>query len=357
MINRFDIIGHDGPRPDAERIVYCDGAGGSIFRPETDLELSHWRPNRTPREYRAGTSTEICFFFLDDPIAADWSVAVNNHLDVDGLLSVYALIYSEHALANRQAIIEAAEMGDFWSWGEPPAQRLFQGLTRLMNEARAKRKDTKAIYEDAFEHVPALLARSHADSTAIEESLAPLRLGVELVETGRIERTLVSPRFAQYVIPAAVAKEFERSAAYTPEFNEIISQKALLWPQVRARWDRERMCLVSTESSGGWLQELWFPGYLWADTEGRWNVPGLSYGDLMESYRLDNPRLFAALENLSAEESQTGVWAHGGEASPLARVIQDRFPLAARFANESGEPAESSASPARVADCLAPTFA
>jgi hypothetical protein len=61
MINRFEIIGHDSPRPDAERILFCDGTDERIFRPETDLELSHWRPNRTPKEYRAGTSTEICF--------------------------------------------------------------------------------------------------------------------------------------------------------------------------------------------------------------------------------------------------------------------------------------------------------
>jgi hypothetical protein len=67
MIDRFEIIDHVSPRPEAERILFCDGTGGKLFRAEADLELSHWRPNRTPADYRAGTSTEICFRFLDDP--------------------------------------------------------------------------------------------------------------------------------------------------------------------------------------------------------------------------------------------------------------------------------------------------
>src|SRR5690606_23756920 len=123
-----------------------------IYRPETDVELSHWRPNRTPAEYRAGTSTEICFRFLDDPKPGAWTAAITNHVDVDGILSVYALVHSDHALQHRQTIIEAAEMGDFWGWGEPPAQRLFQGLTSLMQQGG----DATEIYEEAFRRIPSL---------------------------------------------------------------------------------------------------------------------------------------------------------------------------------------------------------
>src|ERR1700687_3657931 len=114
MIERFEIVGSTSARPEADQIIFCDGTGGSLFRGESDLELSHWRPNRTPAEYRAGTSTEICFRFLDDPRPGLWTVAVNNHVDVDGILSVYVLVHSDHAQAHRQTIIDAAEMGDFW---------------------------------------------------------------------------------------------------------------------------------------------------------------------------------------------------------------------------------------------------
>jgi hypothetical protein len=97
MIDRFEILEHEASRPDADHIIFCDGTGGSLFRESSDLELSHWRPNHTPAAYRAGTSTEICFRFLERPLPGPWTVAVNNHVDVDGILSVYALVASEHA--------------------------------------------------------------------------------------------------------------------------------------------------------------------------------------------------------------------------------------------------------------------
>ncbi len=65
MIERFEIIDHESPRPDADRIIFCDGTGGAIFRSETDLELESLAgPITPPARYRAGTSTEICFRFL-----------------------------------------------------------------------------------------------------------------------------------------------------------------------------------------------------------------------------------------------------------------------------------------------------
>jgi hypothetical protein len=52
MIDRFLILEHAAPRPDAERVIFCDGSGGDVFREGSDLDLSHWRPNRTPARYR-----------------------------------------------------------------------------------------------------------------------------------------------------------------------------------------------------------------------------------------------------------------------------------------------------------------
>jgi hypothetical protein len=79
-------------------------------------------------------------------------VVVNNHVDVDGILSVYVLLQCDHALANRQTLIEAAEMVDFWGWGEPPARRLFQGLTHRM-----RREDNpQTTYAQAFRRIPGI---------------------------------------------------------------------------------------------------------------------------------------------------------------------------------------------------------
>lgn len=351
MIDRFEIIDHGSPRPDANHILFCDGTEGSIFRPEDDLELSHWRPNRTPVEYRSGTSTEICFRFLDNPRPGSWTAAVNNHVDVDGILSVYVLVHSDHALAHRQAIIEAAEMGDFWGWGEPPAQRLFQGLTQLMQTGG----EPKAVYEEAFRRIPGLIDGSDPEVAVIEESLRPLRQQVELVEQRKITRTQHNDRFTQYDVPVSIAGDDDR-AAYVPEFNEAISSNAVLWPQVRARWDAERVCLVSTERKTGWFHDLWFPGYLWADTEGKWRPPGLTYPDGMSSYVINNDRLIAAFEELQRQETAVCQWGLGGTKLPFGEELQERFPLVGRFLNQQGRPTVGQLSPEQVAKILAGIF-
>ena len=345
MIDRYEIIDHGSPRPEAEKILFCDGTAGGIFRPESDLELSHWRPNRTPPEYRAGTSTEICFRFLDNPRPGSWTAAVNNHVDVDGILSVYVLVHSDHASAHRRTIVEAAELGDFWGWGEPPAQRVFQGLTRLMISG----KESRVVYAESFRRIPALIDGTDPEVPELEASLMPLRRGVELVEHGRIVRLLLEGRLAVYIVPLAMADNSDDRASHVPGFNELISEKAILWPQVRAHWDAERVCVVSTERKGGWFHDLFFPGYLWADTEGKWLVPGMQYHDGMASYDLDNPRLVAAFEELQRQETAPGQWGLGGTKLPFGNGLQDQFPLVGRFLDEQGHATISHISPDRVA--------
>lgn len=348
LIDHFEIVGKGSARPGEGPIIFCDGTGGSMFRPDSDLELSHWRPNTTPCQYRAGTSTEICFRFLDNPLSGRWTVAVNNHVDVDGILSVYVLVHREHALAHRRAIVEAAEIGDFWGWGEPPAQRVFQGITRLMNSS----DDGREIYAQAFRRIPALIDGTDAAAADLDQSLLPLRRGVELVEQEKISRRLIGDRLAHYVVPLGIAGDDDHPAAYCPEFNEAISDCAVLWPQVRAKLDRERMCLVSNERKQGWFHDLWFPGYLWADTEGLWQAPGLTYHDGMASYDLNDRRLLAVFDDLQRRESAPGQWALGGTSLPFGSEMQDRFPLAGRFLDEQGQAAVSRLSPAEVAGAL-----
>jgi hypothetical protein len=352
MIERFEIIGHDSPRPEAEHLLFCDGTGGKHFHADQDLELSHWRPNRTPAEYRAGTSTEICFRFLDNPRPGQWTAAVNNHVDVDGILSVYALVHSDHALDHRQTIIEAAGMGDFWGWGEPAAQRVFQGITHLMREGG----EPRLFYEEAFGRIPGLIDGSDPQVPKIEASLAPLRQGVELVEQGQITRTLRNAGFAQYVVPLVVAGDDDARACYAPAFNEAISPNAVLWPQARAYWDAERICLVSVERKTGWFQDLCFPGYLWADTEGKWIPPGLTYHDGMGSYEIQNDPLVAAVEALQQRETATGEWGMGGTSLPFGDSLQDVFPVVGRFVDPQGRPADSRLSPDLVATRFAEVF-
>jgi hypothetical protein len=244
-------------------------------------------------------------------------------------------------------------MGDFWGWGERAAQRVFQALSLLMQRDRSGRE----VYEEAFERIPGLIDGSDPERAELEAALTPLTRGVQLVESGQIVRRELNERLAHYVVPAALAGDEPSQAAYVPGFNEAISDKALLWPHVRARRDAERVCLVSTEQPTGWLHDLWYPGYLWADTDDKWIPPGMAYQDGMSSYTLEHVELEQAFRWLQAQESAEGMWGLGGTTLPMGEALQSQFPLVGRFANPQGQAAVSALSPDRVAERLRAAFA
>jgi hypothetical protein len=243
-------------------------------------------------------------------------------------------------------------MGDFWAWGEPAAQRVFQGITLFMR----KGSDAHATYAEAFRRIPGLIDGSDPQVPKIEESLASLRQQVELIEQGKIVRRQRDARFVQYVVPLAIAGDDAR-AAYAAGFNEAISPNAALWPHARARWDAERVCLVSAERPSGWFHDLCFPGYLWADTLGKWEVPGLAYHDGMSSYDLCNDRLSAGFDRLQKRETNPGRWALGGKGLVFGDELQTHFPVVGRFVDEEGRPTISRLSPDEVASELGGVFA
>ncbi len=125
---------------------------------------------------------------------------------------------------------------------------------------------------------------------------------------------------------------------------------------MRACWDAERVCLVSVERSTCWFHDLWFPGYLWADTEGKWLVPGVTYHDGMSRYDIENDRLIAAFEQLQQTESTPGRWALGGTSLPFGDELQERFPLVGRFLDGEGLVNASGLSPDGVAKSLEGVF-
>lgn len=101
--------------PSAQCTLFVDGTAGTHFREERDVELSHWLPNRTEDRYKAGTSTEICFKYLEENKTYPYDLVVNNHLDIDGILSVFVLCHPKFALQHKKDLIQTAEAGDFWA--------------------------------------------------------------------------------------------------------------------------------------------------------------------------------------------------------------------------------------------------
>jgi hypothetical protein len=114
LARRFQFV-EDSYKGDVVAIS-CDG-----LVPGASLDLTHWQGNRTPRQYKADTSTEIALNFAGSPEAGEqWANAVvfNNHFDTDGLLSAWVLLDPQEARVDRALLVAAAESGDFDEWPE-----------------------------------------------------------------------------------------------------------------------------------------------------------------------------------------------------------------------------------------------
>jgi hypothetical protein len=155
---RFQFVDHAGRYAGETRAISCDG-----LVPGASLDLTHWQGNRTPVRFKADTSTEIALNFAASPESSEWigAVVVNNHFDTDGILSAFALLEPDFALANPNLLIAAAEAGDFDEWPE-----LDRGLKL-----------------DAA--IRSLAARSHADAAAYAEILPGLKGLIEHLDDRR----------------------------------------------------------------------------------------------------------------------------------------------------------------------------
>jgi hypothetical protein len=349
---RFHIEGGPSPRPSALAVIYCDGGTDGHFRPGIDLQLSHWIPNETPSAFKADTSTEICLAFVASGDSG-YDLVVNNHADVDGVLAVFTLVAGEWALPYRQTLVQAAEMGDFWAWGEPPAQALFQTLTLLIRTQRAEKVDEGALYERSLDHVFAFLS---GDSRfPVDPGLAHLSASSALVERGDVAREVLGERFARYVIPRRLWGDDLARALRVPSFNAPLSSECLLWPQARARFDRERVHLVSVEADAGWYHDLWYPGYSWADTPHSWRPAGLRARGNSNTHLLEHPALSDAASELARLERGTGRWELARRLTPFGTLEGRGFPVVLSFMDH-GRPAPSSLAPELVAGRLARAF-
>ncbi|WP_132945622.1 DUF6687 family protein [Tumebacillus sp. BK434] len=347
MIPNFFIIGSKTERPSSNKTIFADGSADKTYRDGVDLELSHWIPNRTPERYRADTSTEICMKFVAGQSTDGWDLAINNHLDADGVLAVFVLVHAEFALRHRETIVRAAEMGDFWGYGERPAQILFQGLTLYMNQLREAKEDIRTIYERCFEKVIQLIEQPE-QAVETKDGLAALQASLARVEAGEIKRVQVSERLVHYALPhALVAADLEK-ALRVPGFNEPLSDTVWLQPAVRCKFDPDAVHLVSAAAADGHYYDLWYPGYMWADTEQRWRAPGFGFAGSTNGYYYGHPALEAAVARLQEQEQAAGTWTLAKELSPFSTIPGRNYPVVLSFLNTASQPHPSSLTPQQV---------
>jgi len=106
---------------DPSRTLLVDGTA------EGYASLSHWPGNATPVALKRDLSTGIALAFaaLNEAervaFVGTRDVVANNHYDTDGVLSVFAVLHPEQALARRDVLLAAAAAGDFAVWRGPDA--------------------------------------------------------------------------------------------------------------------------------------------------------------------------------------------------------------------------------------------
>lgn len=91
----------------------------------TVLCLTHWPGIPSPPGTEADLSAQMAFRYLDRgaDLHGDAEVVTNNHFDQDGLVSLYALIEPDEALANRAFLEDLAGAGDFGRFTDRNAAR------------------------------------------------------------------------------------------------------------------------------------------------------------------------------------------------------------------------------------------
>lgn len=119
---RFVPHGERAPATDGPTIS-CDGRV-----PGCTLELTHWTDNATPDHLYADTSTECALRLAracarGEHAALAHATVLNNHFDTDGVLSVWACLEPEAALAHAELLAEGAAAGDFGEWSSPRGAR------------------------------------------------------------------------------------------------------------------------------------------------------------------------------------------------------------------------------------------
>jgi hypothetical protein len=334
----FYIEGSVTPRLHSNCSIYVDGTAGDDFREGIDVELSHWIPNRTEGRYKAGTSTEICFKFLEANPHHLYDLVINNHLDMDGLLSVFVLAYPTVAMQHREVLCDAAKAGDFWSWSTGKALKIFQEVTLLYQDLGRQKVDLQKRYESCFESLLQILEASNNNS----EAQSILEHQAALIEQGKIQRHEITPRFVAYFVPKALSKGRGEEFLRVPNFNEPLSERLAFWPQVRNRWDAEKIQLVAIETDNGIHYDLWYPGHIWADTKGLWKPTGLMLPENAGGFQKINwPALSQVIQELNRIEIGPCEWKLFPGISFAGQKNPREFPIVSATLSKDNEQQES----------------
>lgn len=291
---------------------------------ENAAHLSHWNGNTTPAELRADTSTEIALNFVASPRRDEYArgieVVTNNHFDTDGVLSVWTVLAGERSLELRDALVAAAEAGDFSEYPNARGVRAsicVQGgdspfldgvnspLARRLSGGAAV--DERRAYELVLPEVENLLTRTddyeplwRDEWARIERALKSFERGESKVEEDEATRMSVVT-LARDIYGASGFDPARDAAPYTPVAHNA----------------RGQIFLIAIPMTGGWTYRVDYPYYSWAVTVVRPRV-----------VRRDLGGLVARLNEL--EGGTAGIWkADRSELTSAVKFVDERGSLTA----------------------------
>lgn len=144
----------------------------------TVLTLSHWPHAGSPAWTQADSSAEMVFRYLDHPERHHPGVDVvsNNHVDQDGLVSVFALIAPQEALDRRARLVDLARAGDFGTFSSRDAARAAIAIDHWPG----------ATYEELLERVTELVDHVERFRDLWADEDAALTAGLEALAAGTV---------------------------------------------------------------------------------------------------------------------------------------------------------------------------
>ncbi len=282
------------------------------------IHFSHWQGNETPAPVKADSSTEIVLNVVAAPhrheLTEGLELVTNNHFDTDGVLSVWTMLTGERALDLRDALVAAAEAGDFYANTGAEAIRaslVIQGGDGFVPDAG----------------VASPLARHLAGGAAVDEARA---YALVLPE---VERVITRTNYYEHLWHDEWAKieasleSFARGASQVEEDAEtglsfITLARDLYGPRGFSPTRRDapftaitehargRVYLIAVPLSDGWGYRVDYPYYSWAETVVRPRIE-----------RVDFAPLVAQLDEL--ERNREGRWQSDDEGLSTAFNFTD----------------------------------
>ena len=259
------------------------------------IHFSHWQGNNTPAEVKADTSTEIALNLVASPNRAQLTQGIelvtNNHFDTDGILSVWAVLTGERALAYRDLLIAAAEAGDFSEHSSDDGVKVsiaIQGsdqaspnnddgspLARLI--AGEEVDDEARAYELVLPQVERLLTRINDYEPLWREGWKSVATALESFENGK-------SRVVEYadsrISLITLAPELFDGAGFSPTKHSAPFTAI-------SKFAKGELFLIAIPTNGGWFYRLDYPYYSWAETVVR---PRVQRRDLTAALQLLNSR-------------------------------------------------------------------